>query len=201
MTKVCIVGAPGSGKTTLAAMLYLQCLLTGQRAARLVLEEAPRFIGQYGKLDCFRDQVRCWRQQRINCDLEEAGKFDPIILDGALWLSAVYVKYNLGLEVPMGAYQAGYPYVGASACQRHIEESEGYLGEYDLTIYCPPAFEVEVGAHRIHDTAAAGEIDKLIKESLQHVGGKLVVAPLFAARQAWVEDIALKLAGGMEKWS
>jgi hypothetical protein len=86
-----IIGAPGTGKTTTAALLFYFLKVKGY-IAELVSEVAKPYVWQ-GKIEELNDQYHISREQYLLFK-SMVGKVDFIVTDGSLIHGMFYNRYN-----------------------------------------------------------------------------------------------------------
>ncbi len=154
--KIGFVGAPGSGKTTLAASLYAELLKRGVSTARLVPEAAQEHIGSGKEINIQTQQEITLEQINRELKAESCG-FDVLVCDSAAWLGSLYMRYNLATNnIPP-----------TKALDYYMDEGDGLYHTYDYMIYVPLFVESsQISKHRIHDYSQSEHIDALINQYL-----------------------------------
>lgn len=159
MKKICFVGAPSTGKSTLAIILAEKLKKIGYKT-ELVREYARDFIVEHGKIKNASDQILIARGQKWR--EKEAAQKNPqfIICDCAVFLSRIYaslfepepenneevLKYKTILE------------------KIDAEVDKEVLG-YNHIFFLPPEIPAEEDGVRLY-TDKISEISKKIKEFL-----------------------------------
>jgi len=169
--KIGLVGAPGSGKTTLAAKLYARLLEEGISTARLVSEYGSEHLGMGRKISKYIDQKEIMMKQIEREEHHERCNFDPIICDTCIWMSGIYLQDmidNNRLTSPIYTEQKA----------EYLRTSFSYAERYDITIFVPMHDDVDkLSRIRIHNSSEARAIENKIKNYLAHVKTKAIEAP------------------------
>ena len=174
MIKIGIVGAPGSGKTTLGARLYAELLEQGVNSAGYVQEYAKEYLGAIGAIDQAGQEVITETQMELEQDAVYAN-FNPIICDSAIWLGAIYAAYT-------GSSRGVY--IAAATLPAN--------NKYTHLIYTP-LFDTadKTDQFRIHNHDQAVVLDTMIREYLYNDTGEahIIEAPKdLSKRQAFIEE-------------
>ena len=117
--RIGLVGAPGSGKTTLAARLFAQLKESGFNDAILVQEYAREYVAQARGLPALKAQIEITNRQ-FGREIE-ALYFSPVVCDSCLWLGGIYAARSTIRTSP--------------ALEAYLERLKTYT--YDYTILVP----------------------------------------------------------------
>lgn len=172
--KIGLVGAPGSGKTTLGAMLYAELLSAGVEGAYLIHEYAKEWLALGNEFKTFMDQFVVSNQQIHREELASRTSFTPIICDSAVWLGGVYAKL-------------GSPEMtsGVKEYLHRVQENT-----YDITIFIPlPDLKDQTSEYRVHNPEQALHIENLIKEELKFKRGVIDAPKAFKDRKQFIKEL------------
>ncbi len=160
MKKICIVGSPSTGKTTLAKSLVKK-LNQKNYQTRLVSEYARSFIIQYGPPKDIKDQLNIVIGQIEIEKRVERKNPDFIICDSASYLTYVYSK----LYKPKSTdYLANKRYF---LIQKRITEIvEPEISSYNLHFFLPIEFDFKDDGVRIFKQLTY-KISKEVKQLLE----------------------------------
>ena len=172
--KIGLVGAPGSGKTTLGAMLYTEFLTAGFEGAYLVHEYAKEWLARGNGFDEFMDQYVVSQHQLEREARVDETTFSPVICDSCVWLGGLYAKLR--------------PLERTPTVQEYLDKVEA--NTYDVTIFVPlPDKEDHLTQYRVHDNAQALHIQKLILEELKTKTNVIDAPKLFKDRVKFIKDL------------
>lgn len=154
--KIGFVGAPGSGKTTLAAQMYSDLLKYGCATARLVPEFAQEFLGA-GETINQETQPLITLEQTNREIAASSAKFSPLVCDSAIWLGAIYAEYSANVN----------NLERTKEFEEYLEATYASHANYDYIVYVPLFDNTsKTNAHRIHDEESAKAIDVMIRDFL-----------------------------------
>lgn len=162
-----LLGGPGAGKSTLAALLFGE-LRTRGASAELVAEFPKDLIWQ-GRHRDVSNQIMVLGEQWHRVE-RLAGKVDIVVTDSPTLLSAIYLPKSMPAELGNVALW----------CHRMFPS-------LNVFVQRPPAARYENGG-RLHDEAAALRYDALILEACE----RFEVTPLLTAAPS--HDWATRLA-------
>lgn len=147
--KIGMVGAPASGKSTFAAMLYAELLKRGINSSRLVMEKAAEHLGQGGKIDTVADQIHVSHLQMLSQLHTEKSGFTPIICDGAIFMGEAYMNDKLEKFPNVDREET---FCNLTTVNKYMEVMNEYKFMYDIIVYCPlPSEDNKTNKFRIHD--------------------------------------------------
>jgi len=159
MKKICFVGAPSTGKSTLAGIIAKRLERAGYKT-ELVSEYARDFIVEHGKIKKAEDQILIAKGQKKR--EEEAAQKNPqfIICDCAVFLARIYAslfKPNSKNSNEILNYKKALKEI-----DREIKEE---IGGYHYIFFLPPEIPAEEDGVRLY-TDKIFEISDKIKEFL-----------------------------------
>src|SRR6266404_1308769 len=170
------IGAPASGTTTVAAMLFGR-IKSKDRVAELITETARRYIiekrwrGEFGSklTDADQDEIFSRQAEAEALYTHVLPKSDIIITDGCI------LNNYLCRDQPP---------------DHREDDFRAVLSQYDLIFYCPrsPSQYVESDMGRIHDRHEADAIDHRIPDIMARFGVKyteLTGTPEVRLNTAW----------------
>lgn len=173
--RIGIAGAPGSGKTTFAALLYTELLAQGNQGAFLIHEYAKEWLANGNELKTFMDQIHVSNEQ-ISRELKASkSTFSPIICDSCIWLGGIYTSL---MDYPQ-----------TSLVKSLITNVETF--DYDMTIFIPlPDSEDKLSKFRIHNAKQSEHIEDLILDICSNKGKNVWYAPSkLEDRYRFIKDI------------
>ena len=188
--KIAVIGAPNSGKSTLAARIYAELLEQGCSGAYLVHEEAKAWLGAGKTIDTFFDQREISEKQfereqyAVKCGFthlvcDSHGILGQVILN---WRLQKFGKHEDEKDIPN--------------FDREILKYTNWVNsqKYDMTIYVP-LFSKEDGVNqfRIHDHAQSEEIDRLIRINLEYIDNVEKAPKQLKNRKHFIKCIAEKI--------
>lgn len=154
--KIGMVGAPGSGKSTFAAMLYSELLQLGFSGSRLVQEKAQEYLGSGREIKRIKDQFSVTNMQKFEEDKISSLNFDPVICDSAMLMSRIYMDTIVESVNDINLEDEFYK-------EKFDEITMGCNDRYDLVVYCPLIDTLDKrGQFRIHSPEQSKEIDNRI---------------------------------------
>ena len=188
--KIAFVGAPSSGKTTLAARIFAELLEQGVASTGYVQEYAREYIGMKKPFKDIQHQSLITDEQiRREKQTAKCG-FNIMLCDSAVWLGNIYLDYRLEMygkspeEMEMAEKWDNLYNDYNTLCDQ-------YLKNYDLTVYVP-LFTKKSNKNdfRIHDSEQSFEIDEMIVKKLDKVSGTVIKAPKqLKTRRSFIEYI------------
>jgi len=152
MIKVAIMGAPSTGKTTLAKELSIHLLYRKGKLAEYIDEYARQFVARFGMPTIF-DQYFFFEQQ-LRKEAAVSAKTEYLITDSPFYLSYVYGSKVMDRESEKERF-----YFHAL-----IERLLEHLNDYTHVIYLPVSQErLQADGMRIHtDLFDIQDVDKRI---------------------------------------
>ena len=186
-----IVGAPGSGKSVIAARLYAELLERGINSSRLVTEAAAEYLGRGNTIINLDGQIEITDEQIKKEEYNSKCNFNPIICDSAIWLGSIYREFyiNNNPESKNDLSETEY-----------IENNYETIHDYAMTVYVP-LFHMgdKINNFRIHDGSQSREIDKLIENRLSVVPNLYSATKFLNDREHFIKYLAGIIIENMEK--
>jgi len=175
--KIGMVGAPGSGKTTFAAMLYAELLKRGKNSSRLVMEKAAEHLGFGGRIATIPEQMKVTYDQIEAEAYADNCNFSPLICDGACFMGEVYMDYMRRKHPEFDLWDT--PLVGMTSLNKFYAIMNDCKSQYDLIIYCPL---INVGDqtndHRIHNEHESKMLEIDMHNLMYKLSTKKIILPL-----------------------
>lgn len=188
--KIAIVGAPGSGKTTLAARLYARLLERGLYSSRLISEYATEWLGQGNDID-IKSQQHITSEQIAREKYNANCNFSPLICDSGVFLGAIYGEYWMENNWA----RARWP----DHVRSYLEDTYDTIFEYDMVIYVPPFTNSnQENSFRVHTGEMSKKIDHMIRVEIQGLEDTILLrhAPSqLHSRDKFIEEIATEIIG------
>ena len=154
--KIGFIGAPGSGKTVLAAKLYAKLLENGVYSTRLVSEYAQDFLGSGGIITP-ETQIEITEKQKQLENATIKNNYLPIVCDSAIWLGAIYMRYNI----------VSHRIEPTNKILNYIDNTMDTFHDYEYLVYVPLFNEEsKENEFRVHDFSDAEQIDRMIFETI-----------------------------------
>lgn len=185
--RIGLVGSPGSGKSTFAAMLYAEMLQRGINSSRLVLEKALDHLGAGEKIDTPADQIVVTHKQMHAEATAILSNFNPIICDSAIFSGEVYMmeKLNKHPETDLDK-----ELVGLSSVDRYMDVMNKYKGYYNAVVYCPLVDETsQLNKFRIHNIEQSRSIDQQMQIMIEGLPKNVIVFKLSKSYPERVKDL------------
>lgn len=171
MKKIAIVGAPGTGKTTICRGVALDLGKKGFNVGQ-VIEYAYSYCNRYGQPTHWLEQMEIFRgEQRREKDLEHC---DFVVCDAAMFLAIIYMRL---MEPKRGDFRGDINRYHLELKKYRFAEKKlfGYTqeieGEYDYIFFLPKEFPMKKdGVRWQKDDKEAEEISRKIKGFLDFMG-------------------------------
>ena len=153
---VTFMGAPASGKSTLASSVHTQLKINGENSI-FVGEEATNFISEYGIPNTPLDQVTIFYKQ-TNQERMFIGAKEYIICDSSGILNYFYFR---------GLFQNPLQNKDIAIINHLQKEILKTLSQWDYIFYCPVRLENTEDNIRYHNIEEIKKIDRWIKSYLE----------------------------------
>lgn len=152
MQRIGIIGAPSTGKTTLARNLVTELNMSGH-IAEYVPEYAARYIKKYGVPEEPWENIRIFNKQ-LEWENNTSEMADFMVTDSPLILPFLYSMYGFQPEDPKSRL------IYTDLFKMTLKE----LSRYSLFVYLKPSFApVDDGIRVQTDTTSQMEVDNKIK--------------------------------------
>lgn len=151
-TTIAIVGAPNSGKSTLASQVNSVLKTKGLNSV-FVEEYAVEYIAEYG-VPASMEQQQIVFEEQYRKERLFANNKDFVVCDSASFLSYIYGRLNYGYPL------AKQSIVALNHLHKKALESLEY---WDYIFYVPPLGSYVLDGVRYHTEEESIKIDKMIK--------------------------------------
>lgn len=155
--KICFVGGPSTGKTTLAKYVAEE-LAKKNYSAELVGEFARDFIIEHGAINSSRDQLSIHRGQKEKENIAYSHNPEFVVCDVPSFLSHVYFHFlNDGVLDKKEAEEL-------EKIEKELWQGiDGEIDSYDFVFFLPPEIPMENDGVRIFTDKAAEISDRIQK--------------------------------------
>lgn len=159
--KICFVGAPSTGKSTLAKLLTEE-LIRNNRSVELVGEFARDFIIEHGAINSPQDQLSIHRVQREKEKLACGRNQEFIVCDTPSFLSHVYFDFLKDKVFDKNKIEE------LNKSEKEIrQEINEEINSYDFVFFLPPEFPAQKDGVRLY-TDNVEEISGRMQKFLNH---------------------------------
>jgi nicotinamide riboside kinase len=153
---VTIIGAPASGKSTLATIVQTELKKQGKNSI-FISEAATDYIAEYGVPNTPQDQIVIFYKQ-TNRERMFIGSKDYIICDSSGILNYFYFRGLFGNKL------SNKDIAVINHLQKEILKT---INQWDYVFYVPPIIDNIDDGIRYHDTKQILDLDRKIKSYLE----------------------------------
>lgn len=175
--RIGLVGAPSSGKSSLAAMLYAELLIAGVEGAYLIQEYAKEWLASGNKFESVLDQMIVSNRQIHREDQISKTSFTHLVCDSCIWLGGIYANMGSPEQTP--------------AVKEYLNTVNSF--NYDVTIFVPmPDTNDHVSEFRVHNGQQSLHVQNLILEELKSKKGVIDAPKNFKDRAQFIKELRSK---------
>ncbi len=163
--KIGLVGGPSTGKSILAAQIYIE-LRKLNKDARLVLEYATEYIGRFGPPKTALEQLLIFLGQR-EAENRWWNKCEYEIVETPAFLSCIYARLERAETIAI---------YGKEKCRHLIKKMDDWAREtsiptFNLLLFLPPLWKFVRDSVRTQNSKTeAEEVSSWINFFLKHEG-------------------------------